>query len=114
MAYSWGLHGYRKMPTRVITVEWRLPKNRWHKLNCDGVVKGNPKNIGARGLIRDETGFVVLAFAKYLRHRTNMFAELSAVVEGLQIFFDKGFYNVWVKMDTKAVIDILMQSEKCH
>lgn len=65
-----GFNNIGNSQQRVIRVEWRLLNNGWHKQNCAGAAKDNPENAGVGGLIRDRTGAMVLAFAKYLGHNS--------------------------------------------
>lgn len=83
MANRWGLQGYRVKPPRVITVIWKFPDKGCHKLNCDGVAKGNPENVGAGGLVRDGNDDVVFVYSISLGNKTNIFAKLAAIIEGL-------------------------------
>ncbi|KAL0452939.1 UNVERIFIED_CONTAM: hypothetical protein Slati_1272000 [Sesamum latifolium] len=71
-------------------MKWLRLAVGWWKLNCDGASKGNPRKAGARGIIRDCRGQMVLAFATGLDIQTNVFAELFTIVKGLQMAREAG------------------------
>ncbi|KAL0439023.1 UNVERIFIED_CONTAM: putative ribonuclease H protein [Sesamum latifolium] len=83
----------------------------WYKFNCDGASKGNPGCAGAGGLIRDASGRLQIAFHDFLGSKTNTYAELFAVVRGLQLAHDEGFRMVWVEIDALVVLQIIRQDK---
>lgn len=54
-------------------------------LHTDGGARGNPGPSGAGYVAFDEHGSVIVEGSKYLGHKTNNFAEYSAVVLGLEM-----------------------------
>ncbi|CAI9777356.1 unnamed protein product [Fraxinus pennsylvanica] len=55
----------------------------WYKLNTDGCCPGNLGICGAEGIILNEKGDIVIAFAENLGKGTNNGAELLALLYGL-------------------------------
>ncbi|KAL0303564.1 UNVERIFIED_CONTAM: hypothetical protein Sradi_6224500 [Sesamum radiatum] len=80
----------RPRPSLIKMVKWIPPTDLWFELNWDDTSKGNPRPTGSRGLLQDGHGDMVFAFYAYLDINTNTFAELYAVVHGLEIASDQG------------------------
>ena len=40
----------------LLEIKWLPPEGDWVKINVDGALKGNPREMGCGGLIRDEVG----------------------------------------------------------
>ncbi|KAH0689098.1 hypothetical protein KY289_016456 [Solanum tuberosum] len=57
--------------TRVILVMWKTPPPNRYKLNTDGSALHNPGKIGGGGILRDEQGIIIFAFAIPLGEGTN-------------------------------------------
>ncbi|KAL0421675.1 UNVERIFIED_CONTAM: hypothetical protein Slati_3190400 [Sesamum latifolium] len=85
VAAKFGFHLSKPKPRPPMIFNWKKPTNGWWKLNCDGASKGNPGPSGAGGLIRDSNGRMIIAFADFLEEHTNTYAELYAVVRGIQL-----------------------------
>ncbi|XP_015160416.1 uncharacterized protein [Solanum tuberosum] len=69
--------------TKVTLVQWIKPPDQWVKINTDGSALNNPGRIGAGGIIRDQTGELLLAFAAPLGEGTNNQAEIGATIFGM-------------------------------
>ncbi|KAL0444097.1 UNVERIFIED_CONTAM: putative ribonuclease H protein [Sesamum latifolium] len=83
VAGKFGFFFKRQNAPTVKMVRWQSPKVGWFKLNCDGAAKGNPGQAGAGGVVRDSQGRLIFALYEYLGVKTNVFAELMAVVGGV-------------------------------
>jgi probable phosphoglycerate mutase len=57
---------------------------RWITANVDGGARGNPGPAGYGAYIRDAEGQVIAQLSEYLGHRTNNFAEYSALLAALE------------------------------
>ncbi|KAL0283524.1 UNVERIFIED_CONTAM: hypothetical protein Sangu_2884600 [Sesamum angustifolium] len=76
-------------------VRWIPPlQGRW-KLNFEGASKGNPSPVGAGGLVRDSHGRMLFGFYDFLDEHSNTYAELFAVVRGLQYVQDFGLSSYY-------------------
>ncbi|CAL5427518.1 unnamed protein product [Camellia sinensis] len=77
------------------------------KLNTDGCSKGDPRQAGYGGLLRDEAGTWIWGYYGYLGHYSSVEAELWAIYRGLTILFQKGTMNVVIETDAAQVIDLI-------
>ncbi|KAL0292706.1 UNVERIFIED_CONTAM: hypothetical protein Sradi_6977900 [Sesamum radiatum] len=66
-------------------------------------IRGRP----AQGIIRDCRGRMVLAFATGLNIQTNVFAELFAIVKGLQMAREAGCTQLLIETDAKVVLQLI-------
>lgn len=66
-------------------VKWQKPNRGWFKLNVDGSSLGNPDCMGVGGIIRNDQGYLTVAFVKELSHGSNNEAELLALYYGLKL-----------------------------
>ncbi|CAI9777979.1 unnamed protein product [Fraxinus pennsylvanica] len=79
----------------------------WYKLNTDGCCLGNPGICGAGGIIRNENGDIVIAFAEKLDEGTNNGAELQALLYGLRHAKRMGITRLEVELDSLIIINWL-------
>ncbi|XP_042939510.1 uncharacterized protein LOC122274547 [Carya illinoinensis] len=82
-------------------VRWTKPPLGWHKLNMDGSSFGNPGSCGIGGVIRNESGRHVQAYASYIGFGSNNKAELMALLQGLRICKALNITKVIVEMDSQ-------------
>lgn len=47
---------------KVNMVTWTIPPKKWIKINIDGSALSNPSKIGAGGILRDQTGRLLMDF----------------------------------------------------
>ena len=66
-----------------IAIHWFCPVSGL-KLNVDGSSRGNPGQAGGGFVVRDSSGWVILAESKYFGHATSLEAEALALLNGLQ------------------------------
>ncbi|XP_073120821.1 uncharacterized protein [Henckelia pumila] len=77
-----------------------------YKLNSDGCSKeGGESGIG--GIIRDYTGYPIIAYHESIGLGTNTRAELSAILKGLQIFSLYNLFPLWLEVDSMAALAII-------
>lgn len=69
-------------------MKWDPPPPGWHKLNIDGAFHKNPGMAGIGGVIRDDNGEFVPAFAKNIGSASNNQAELWVLKQSLQMVID--------------------------
>ncbi|OMO66936.1 hypothetical protein COLO4_30280 [Corchorus olitorius] len=78
-------------------------------VNTDGSSTGNPGPSGAGGIIRDDQGHVISAFARKLGYTNSLAAELWGIRDGLQMAVSLGLHNkIIVEADSTAAIDLIM------
>ncbi|KAH0655393.1 hypothetical protein KY285_030275 [Solanum tuberosum] len=62
---------------RITLIMWKTPPPSRYKLNMDGSALHNPGKIGGGGILRDDHGVIIFAFAIPLGEGTNNQAEVS-------------------------------------
>lgn len=63
------------------------------KLSEDGYSRGNlSKSVGG-GVLHDHRGVVLAAFGSFSEHLPILFAELMAILEGLDLTAQRGFFT---------------------
>ncbi|KAK4707022.1 hypothetical protein R3W88_033409 [Solanum pinnatisectum] len=98
--------------TKVTLVMWRRPPNDWVKLNTDGSALDNPGKLGARGIIRDHRGEIILAFSTPMGEGTNNQAEIGAAIFGMTWILQLGYKNVLLEVDSQPLVDWIMAKTK--
>ncbi|CAN1787383.1 Putative ribonuclease H protein At1g65750 [Linum perenne] len=84
--------------------EWTF---RWVVLNTDGSVSAQSGRAAAGGLIRNEVGFCLSAFAINLGKCSITRAELRGAITGLEHAWEAGHRRVVVQMDSRVALDLL-------
>lgn len=74
-------------------------------MNTDGA-SDEAGFAGAGGILRDEEGSFLGAYATYLHRNGNNMAELLAIREGLQLAHRLKIYNLIVDSDSSCIIDL--------
>lgn len=82
----------------------------WIKLNSDGLAKGSPGPAAIGGLFRNSNGHVIGAFYKSIGIQTAFFAELEAVISGIEFAWINGWHRLWIESDWTTVISYLLGS----
>ncbi|KAF2286867.1 hypothetical protein GH714_033914 [Hevea brasiliensis] len=77
------------------------PSGDYIKLNADGSTRGNPGRNGGEGVLRDymgqwKAGFVIGIASAY--------AEIQALVHGLQLAWDLGCRSIVVELDSEVIV----------
>lgn len=83
------------------------PSDEGVQLNTTGSSQGNPVQAGAGGLIRDRGGTWCIGFSSNLGVRSNMFAELWAIRQGLTLAWDAGYPRVIVETDSLEAVRLV-------
>ena len=97
----------RVLPCRhrsVKLVSWHRPLLGVAKLNMDGSSRGNPGLAATGGLIRDHLGRVLGAFGQFLGYKPILYAELQALLLGLELAVDLGCSSLIVESNSVTVI----------
>ncbi|KAL0928315.1 hypothetical protein M5K25_000189 [Dendrobium thyrsiflorum] len=89
-------------------VYWHKPPVSIFKLNVDGSVRND--GFGCGGIIRDDKGNLVVAFAEPLPTCSVVKAELFAILKGIKLCFSRDIYNIWIEVDAISTIHFLMQN----
>src|ERR1700757_242293 len=76
----------------------------WITANVDGGARGNPGPAGYGAYIRDPEGRVIAQLSEYLGHKTNNFAEYSALLAGLEYAIKNNFRALKVISDSELMV----------
>jgi len=83
---------------------WQLPPQGFFKVNIDGASKGNSREPGFGGAIRDLEGHTKFIFHSHLDEGTNNMAELLVLDQCLEIMVETNIYNVIKEANSELVI----------
>lgn len=100
----------RKAPT-ILPVLWSPPWFPWVKLNTDGLSKGNPGPAACGGVFRNCHGRFLGGFCQRIGHCNSFFAELSAIIIGIEFAYQRGWHCLWLESDSSSVISALQSSD---
>lgn len=76
----------------------------WITANVDGGARGNPGPAGYGAYIRDAEGRVIAQLSEYLGHKTNNFAEYSALLAALEYAIKNNFRALKVISDSELMV----------
>lgn len=96
-----------KIP-KIIEVYWLPPHHQWVKLNTDGLSKGNSGVAAIGGIFRNFKGYVLGCYSQNIGHKSSFDAEMQAFITGVEFTKNKGWNIVWFELDSKAIIDCIM------
>lgn len=76
----------------------------WITANVDGGARGNPGPAGYGAYIRDAEGRVIAQLSEYLGHKTNNFAEYSALLAALEYAIKHNYRALKVISDSELMV----------
>ena len=76
----------------------------WITANVDGGARGNPGPAGYGVYIRDSKGQVIAQLSEYLGHKTNNFAEYSALLAALEYAIKNNVHALKVISDSELMV----------
>jgi len=82
------------------------------KLNFDGATKANGCTSGG-GVIRDEHGDLVAAYAGGLGKHSNNIVEAMALLWGLKVVISLGISHLHIQGDSKIILDAITGLSTC-
>ncbi|CAN1756518.1 Putative ribonuclease H protein At1g65750, partial [Linum perenne] len=91
---------------------WRAGPEGWLIVNTDGSVQGINGKAAAGGLLRDEAGNCLFAFAINLGNCSITRAEIRGALEGIRAAWREGFRKVEEQIDSQAAIAILLDKNQ--
>ncbi|CAN1162503.1 Putative ribonuclease H protein At1g65750 [Linum perenne] len=97
---------------RQIQVAWQASPAGWVTVNSDGSVLIGQSKAAAGGLLRDEDGRCIEAFACNLGKCSITRAEIRGALEGIRLAWIRGFRKVQVQIDSEAAVAILLDSSQ--
>ena len=108
---SIGVTGVPPSCPKIIEVIWTPPHFSWHKANTDGLAFGSPGRAAIGGIFRNYRGFSKGAFSKFIGIHNAFEAELLAFMQAIEIAWEKNWRKLWVEMDSKAVVNCVMDHQ---
>ncbi|XP_073051334.1 uncharacterized protein [Primulina eburnea] len=97
---------------RTAIVCWLRPPSGCFKLNVDGSSRGISGDSAVGGVVRDDSGRVVLSFSEFIGDGSSLRAEVWAVWRGLLLCSDHSFFLLWIELDSLTSIQ-LVRSRRC-
>ena len=97
--------------TSIVASRWQPPPQGFFKVNIDGASKGNPREAGFGGAIRDAQGHTKYIFHGHLEKGTNNMVELLALDQCLEILVEANLQNVIIEADSDLIIRV---AKKIH
>ncbi|PKU76878.1 hypothetical protein MA16_Dca001484 [Dendrobium catenatum] len=91
-------------------IYWRCPTNDGLKLNTDGSY--NNENAGCGGIIRDQNGKMVVAYAGPSSGTNYFIAEIDSLLYGVKLCLSLGVNNIWVEVDAFLLIQYINDISK--
>jgi ribonuclease HI len=93
--------------TKISPSHWEAPQVGYHKINFDGVSKGNLGLAGYGAVIHNSKGEILHISIGNLGHSTNNAAEIWGLLKGLQEAKEKGLNLLIAEDDSQIVINLL-------
>lgn len=88
-----------------MVVKWNPPRNVFVKLKSDGCSKGNPGPAGGGGIIRNDQGKMIMAYAAPLGCMTNNMVGVMALKTGINWCRNAGITKIEIECDSKLLVD---------
>ncbi|XP_012461277.1 uncharacterized protein LOC105781288 [Gossypium raimondii] len=89
------------------TVTWSRPPHGVLKINTDGAPIKSSAMASAGEVVRDDKGDWISGFSRSLGVATVLHSELWAILDGLNLAWDRGFRKIILESDSKEAIDII-------
>jgi ribonuclease HI len=90
-------------------VSWSRPVEGTVCLNVDGSLLNSIHTAGFGGLIRDHTGAFLGGFYGKADQPNILYAEIMAILHGLELCWNKGFRNVTCLSDSLQAVTLIKQ-----
>ncbi|CAN1843405.1 Putative ribonuclease H protein At1g65750 [Linum perenne] len=94
-------------------IGWRPGGEGCFTLNTDGSLHRASNSTAAGGLIRDDQGRFITAFASKLGTCSIVRAEIWGVIEGMELAWSYGIKQLRVQSDSATAVTLLSNSEQC-
>jgi ribonuclease HI len=86
---------------------WTPPSIGYVKVNFGGASKGNPRPAGYGAVIRDSTRKLLMMIAGHMGETTNNVAELTGLIQGLQLAISLPNQRIILKGDSQVIIRLI-------
>jgi ribonuclease HI len=95
-------------------VSWSCPHEGTVCLNVDGSMLGSLQTAGFGGLIRNNFGAFLKGFYGTASHPSVLYAEIIAILHGLELCWDNGFRNVTCYSDSLQAVTLIKTGVSHH
>jgi ribonuclease HI len=95
-------------------VSWSCPHEGTICLNVDGSMLGSLQTAGFGGLIRNNFGAFLKGFYGTASHPSVLYAEIIAILHGLELCWDNGFRNVTCYSDSLQAVTLIKTGVSHH
>ncbi|MQM12600.1 hypothetical protein Taro_045520 [Colocasia esculenta] len=96
-------------------VRWFTPPSGRLKLNVDGAFKSTSGEAGGGGIVRDQNGNMLCAFAHaYHGLNSSLAAEALAMRDGISMCCRNGISKVMIETDSHNLVQIMTAQQACH
>ncbi|OIT05027.1 putative ribonuclease h protein, partial [Nicotiana attenuata] len=85
-------------------IKWKPPNHNHYKLNTDGETK-SPRLNGIGGVIRSSDENWILGYSKHIEFGTSIQMELTALLYGLRLSLQHGYFPLEINIDAKEIND---------
>ncbi|KAF7827446.1 reverse transcriptase [Senna tora] len=92
-----------------LPIHWTEPKKSFCKLNIDGAASNNL--LGTGGIIRNDQGYYMISFCKFLGQGSSVQAELWALQIGLSIARDINISHIEIETDCTMLIHLINNNQ---
>lgn len=82
------------------------------KLNTDGCSKGNPRSSDGGGILRDNTGSCIFAFADFYDQISNHMAEIKAILQEMKMCIGNNYLNIVFESDSQLIVNFINKKTK--
>jgi ribonuclease HI len=91
-------------------IRWNNDNFQCIILNIDGSCNGDPTRTGYGGILRNHTGSFISAFSGYIDHSQDiLFAELSALYQGLTLAINLNYEEVACYTDSLLTVKLIKE-----
>ncbi|KAL3522821.1 hypothetical protein ACH5RR_015655, partial [Cinchona calisaya] len=99
--------------TKITLVSWSAPPINYFKLNIDGVSRGNPGLAAGGGAIKDLNGKLIVALSSFYDGiHSNLFVELMALLERIQLCQMLELQKVVIEIDSMMALNMITKKVK--
>jgi ribonuclease HI len=95
-------------------VSWSCPEEGTVFLNVDGSMIGSTQDTGFGGLIRNNFGALLKGFYGKASHSSILFAEITAILHGLEICWVNGFRNLACYSNSLLAVTLISDGVSHH
>ena len=105
--FGLGVQGRPHRAPLSIPVHWLPLQTSWVKLNTDGMAQGAPGKAAASGVFKYHKRVVIGVYCFDVGIGTTFFAEISALIQGIEFPYQHGWRRLWIELNSMAILQYL-------